>query len=95
MEKIELSYPNKEFKIEEIWIDLSKQSIWKMKEIKIKTIQIPGISNSLKFWNFWSKHKVIVSCWIKNLAHRQFLCHKIQFSSVFTLVNHTIKINMP
>jgi len=44
MEEIELSYPNKEFKIEEIWIDLSKQSIWKIKEIKIKTIQIP--------WNF-------------------------------------------
>ena len=58
MEKIGFPYPNKEFKIEEIWIDLSKQSIWKMKEIKIKTIQIPGISNSLKFWNFWSKHKV-------------------------------------
>ena len=38
MEEIELSYPNKEFKIEEIWIDLSKQNIWKMKEIKIKII---------------------------------------------------------
>jgi len=44
MEKIELSYLNKEFKMEEIWIDLSKQSIWKMKEMKIKAIQIP--------WNF-------------------------------------------
>jgi len=51
MEEIELPYPNKEFKMEEIWNDLSKQSIWKMKEIKIKAIQILGISNSLKFWN--------------------------------------------
>ena len=58
MEEIELPYPNKEFKMEEIWIDLSKQSIWKMKKIKIKAIQILSISNSLKFWNFWSKHKV-------------------------------------
>ena len=62
MEEIELPYPNKEFKMEEIWIDLSKQSIWKMKEIKIKAIQILGISNSLKFWNSWSKHKVNVKC---------------------------------
>jgi len=44
MEEIELPYPNKEFKMEEIWIDLSKQSIQKIKEIKIKAIQIP--------WNF-------------------------------------------
>jgi len=51
MEEIELPYPNKEFKMEEIWIDLSKQSMWKMKEIKIKAIQIIGISNFLKFWN--------------------------------------------
>ena len=58
MEEIELPYPNKKFKIEEIWIDLSKQSIWKMKEIKIKAIKILGISNSLKFWNSWSKYKV-------------------------------------
>ena len=58
MEKIELSYPNKEFKIKEIWIDLSKQSIWKIKEIKIKAIQILDISNFLKFWNSLSKHKV-------------------------------------
>jgi len=29
MEEIELSYQNKEFKMKEIWIDLSKQSIWK------------------------------------------------------------------
>jgi len=35
--------------MEEIWIDLSKQKIWKIKEIKIKTIQILDISNSLKF----------------------------------------------
>ena len=53
-----MPYPNKEFKMEEIWIDLSKQSIWKMKEIKIKAIQILSISNSLKFWNSWSKHKI-------------------------------------
>jgi len=46
MEEIELAYPNKEFKMEEIWIDLSKQSIWKRKEIKIKAIQILTI---LKF----------------------------------------------
>jgi len=53
MEEIELSYPNKEFKIEEIWIDLSKQNIiWKMKEIKIKVIHILSISNFLKFWNY-------------------------------------------
>jgi len=58
MEEIELPYPNKEFKMKEIWIDLSKQIIWKMKEIKIKEIQILGISNSLKFWNSLSKHKV-------------------------------------
>ena len=49
MEEIEFPYPNKKFKIEEIWINLSKQSIWKIKEIKIKTIQILGISNILKF----------------------------------------------
>jgi len=48
MEKIELPYPNKEFKIQEIWIDLSKQNS-RMKEIKIKAIQIPTISNFLKF----------------------------------------------
>ena len=45
MEEIELPYSNKEFKIEEIWIDLSKQSR-KIKEIKIKEIQILTISNS-------------------------------------------------
>jgi len=32
-----------------------------MKEIKIKVIQILDISNSLKFWNSWSKHKVNVT----------------------------------
>ena len=29
MEEIELSYPNKEFKIKEIWIDLSKKTFEK------------------------------------------------------------------
>jgi len=60
MKKIELSYPNKKFKMKEIWIDLYKQSIWKIKEIKIKAIQILSILNSLKFWNSWSKQKVKV-----------------------------------
>ena len=45
MEEIELLYPNKEFKMKEIWIDLSKQNILKMKKIKIKTIQILHILN--------------------------------------------------
>jgi len=53
MEEIKLPYLNKKFKIEEIWIDLSKQDIWKIKKIKIKTIQIS--------WNFKIlKHKVKV-----------------------------------
>ena len=52
MEEIELPYPNNEFKIEEIWIDLSKKIIWKMKEIKIKVIQILGISNSPEILKF-------------------------------------------
>ena len=45
MEEIELFYPNKEFKMKEIWIHLSKQNIQKMKKIKIKTIQILDILN--------------------------------------------------
>ena len=52
MEEIELPYPNKEFKMEEIWIDLSKQNILKIKKIKIKEIKILNKSNFLKFWNY-------------------------------------------
>jgi len=67
MEEIKLSYPKKNIKIQEIWIDLSKQNICKIKESKIKTIQIPDISNFLKFWNSSSKHKVRV-IWLTDMC---------------------------
>ena len=50
MEKIELPYLNKEFKIKKNLNWFIQTKYLKMKEIKIKTIQILDISNSLKFW---------------------------------------------
>jgi len=74
MEEIELPYPSKGFKMEEIWIDLSK-----MKKIKIKAIQILGNSNSLKFWNCLSKHNVTFCVFegIKNSTTQSY--QKINF----------------
>ena len=59
---------------------LSKQNIWKIKKIKIKTIQILDILNSLKFWNSLLKNNVKVLLFMRFLiiAHWEAPIRRLQ-----------------